>query len=83
MRLQLQADFERGQLEAALSRLSTQPQGFESLYLEMRGDVLLAQGDRSGAHDAYRDALAALDPAAPNRLLLQFKIDDLADVVQS
>jgi len=76
-------DFERGQLEAALSRLSTQPQGFESLYLEMRGDVLLAQGDRSGAHDAYRDALAALDPAAPNRLLLQFKIDDLADVVQS
>lgn len=76
-------DFERGQLDAALTRLNSTPPGFESLYLELRGDVLLAQGDRGGAQGAYREALAALDAAAPNRQLLQYKIDDLADVEQS
>lgn len=73
-------DFQRGQVEAALERLTPEPVGFESLYAELRGDVLLTKGDRAAARAAYVQALAALDDAAPNRMLLQFKIDDLADV---
>lgn len=71
-------EFQRGKLEEALARIATAPQGFESLYAELRGDLRLAQGDREAAHAAYVEALASLDPSAPNRLLLQQKLDDLA-----
>ncbi|MBS1199859.1 MAG: hypothetical protein H6R27_537 [Proteobacteria bacterium] len=49
---------------------------------ELRGDVLLAKGDRAGALAAYRQALEAAGPAAAPGLvdpeLLQLKIDDLS-----
>lgn len=76
-------EFQQGQLDAALSRVATAPSGFESLYAELRGDLRLAQGDRNAAHAAYTEALTALPPGAPNRTLLQQKIDDLAVAVDS
>jgi predicted negative regulator of RcsB-dependent stress response len=76
-------EFQQGALDAALARITTAPEGFEALYAELRGDLRLAQGDREAALAAYSEALAALDAAAPNRPLLQQKIDDLAAAVRS
>lgn len=76
-------EFQQGQLDAALSRIASAPEGFEALYAELRGDLRLAQGDRAAAHTAYTEALAALEPSAPNRALLQQKVDDLAAAVRS
>ncbi|HUS25430.1 MAG TPA: tetratricopeptide repeat protein [Candidatus Binatia bacterium] len=51
---------------------------FAPLYLELRGDITLAQGDRGAARTAYEKALKANPPAAA-RDGLQHKLDDLAD----
>jgi predicted negative regulator of RcsB-dependent stress response len=52
--------------------------GFGALYEELRGDIKLSKGDRSGAVEAYRKALAAASGnTGPD---LQQKLDDLADV---
>lgn len=76
-------EIQQGQLETALNRLARPPTGFEALYLELRGDVLLVQGERTRARVAYLDALAALEDGAPNRRFLQQKIDDLAEAAAS
>jgi len=52
---------------------------YASLAQELRGDILLAQGNRKGARESFEKALAASDDAAANRESLQRKIDDLAD----
>ena len=55
---------------------------YAALIAETRGDILLAQGDNSGALAAYEQAkaeLAALDNASPNPLL-DMKINDLQQV---
>jgi predicted negative regulator of RcsB-dependent stress response len=51
---------------------------FAPLYLELRGDIALAQGDRAGARGAFEKALK-LGPAPAARDGLQHKLDDLAD----
>jgi len=55
---------------------------YAALIAETRGDILLAQGDKSGALAAYEQAkaeLASLDNASPNPLL-DMKINDLQQV---
>ena len=54
-----------------------------SLFEELRGDIMLTQGDRAAARQAYQKAIEAGNEAAANRELLQQKLDDLADVVNS
>jgi predicted negative regulator of RcsB-dependent stress response len=49
---------------------------FAPLYHELRGDILLAKGDREGARAAYEKAIG-LGPAASGRDGLQRKLDDL------
>jgi predicted negative regulator of RcsB-dependent stress response len=49
---------------------------FASRYAEVRGDALLAKGDRAGALQAYRSALAGADTL--DGQLLDLKIQDLA-----
>jgi predicted negative regulator of RcsB-dependent stress response len=57
VRLQLEA----GELDAALALLAVKDmEGFESEYQELKGDVLLAKGDRDGARAAYQAALDKL-----------------------
>ena len=56
---------------------------FTGLYAELRGDIRLSSGDRKAARADYEAAMAALPPEAANRELLQRKLDDLADVVNS
>lgn len=59
--------------EAALDRLDEAPSGFEGLYAELRGDILLDQGELGAARSAYE--LAAGSDAADG--LLQLKLDSL------
>lgn len=49
---------------------------FASRYAEVRGDALLAKGDRTGALQAYRSARAGADTL--DGQLLDLKIEDLA-----
>lgn len=46
---------------------------------ELRGDILLAQGKRAEARNAYTNALAGYNDVPAKQNLLQLKIDDLAD----
>lgn len=60
-----------GKAEKALKVLqSNKPApGFASLYAEIEGDILLAQGKRQRAHAAYEKALAKRSRYAPTRQL--------------
>ncbi len=76
-RLQMQV----GQLDQALATIERfEGAGFDALAAEIRGDVLLAKGDRDGAREAYRYALD--NARAGERNLLQMKLDDLAPRVE-
>lgn len=71
---------QQGKFDDALKRLDAKlDESYAPLAQELRGDILLAQGDRKGARGAFEKALAASDAAAANRETLQRKIDDLAD----
>lgn len=52
---------------------------FRAAYDELRGDILLAQGKRAEARNAYTNALAGYHDVPAKQNLLQMKIDDLAD----
>lgn len=64
--------------DAALALTAVRdPGGFESEYAELKGDALLAKGDRDGARTAYQAALDKLSPQSPYRGLLTMKRDNL------
>ena len=63
----------QGQHDAALSRLEAAPAGFEGLYAELRGDILLDQGKTELARTAYEEAAGAGAAAG----LVQIKLDSL------
>lgn len=52
---------------------------FRAAYDELRGDILLSQGKRAEARNAYTNALAGYNDVPAKQSLLQMKIDDLAD----
>jgi predicted negative regulator of RcsB-dependent stress response len=62
----------------ALQLLNNAEPAYAPLVAELRGDILLAKGDRNGARDAYADALKTLAADSPARDGLQYKFDDLA-----
>lgn len=73
----------QGNLDQALGTLDgAKAAGTEARVTELRGDVLLAKGDRAGALKAYqaaRDAAArSRDAGLVDQELLELKIDDLA-----
>lgn len=66
-------------MDDALAALPATPApGFASMQASIRGDILLAQGNKSDARSAYQAALSAGGPVADQQLL-QIKIDDLAE----
>jgi predicted negative regulator of RcsB-dependent stress response len=68
---------EQKQADAALATLAGADAGaFAPRFAEVRGDALLAKGDRAGALAAYRAARAA-GAAATDADLLDLKINDL------
>lgn len=48
-----------------------------STALELRGDALLASGNRDQARDAYADALAGTDVASPVRRRIELKLQEV------
>jgi predicted negative regulator of RcsB-dependent stress response len=73
-----------GDAETALALLDGRDPGpHRALYEELRGDVLLSEGRRAEAREAYERALTAVSPTAANRELIERKLEDLADVVTS
>jgi predicted negative regulator of RcsB-dependent stress response len=72
---------EQHQADAALATLSAGDAGaFAGRYAEVRGDALLAKGDRAGALKAYREAQAAQGAQATGSSgddLLALKINEL------
>ncbi len=56
--------------------------GFESEYDELKGDALLAKGDRNGAYQAYRTAFEKLRPGSGYGRWLAMKRDNVAPGVQ-
>ncbi|MFT4046693.1 MAG: tetratricopeptide repeat protein [Solimonas sp.] len=75
--------WQQGKPDEALKTLDGDAGSFAALYDELRGDIKLAQGDRAAARGAYQKAFAATPEDEPGRQLLQRKLDDLADAVQS
>lgn len=51
--------------------------GFNGLFLDLKGDVLVAQGKKVEAKAAYQQALAMLDPQGKYHLLTQQKLEAL------
>ncbi len=67
-----------GDKDAALSLLEqAKPGKFASSYHELRGDILLQQGDAKAAEDAYTQALATQNSIRGNQSIVQMKLDDL------
>lgn len=69
---------QQNKLDEALALLAADGGSYKGLYLELRGDILLAKGDRDAARTAYTEALASTEERAANRALLQDKLSDLA-----
>ena len=64
---------------AALATLDRMPaDSFQGLTQELRGDVLVKLGRSDDARKAYQTALSTLGGEAPQRGVLQMKLDDLA-----
>lgn len=72
-------EFARGNTEAALKLLDSpdvqQVVGFE----EVRGDILLSQGNLEAARNAYSKALEAARAGNMQRPLLEMKLNDLTE----
>lgn len=51
--------------------------GFDGLYADLKGDVLLASGKNAEARGAYQLALDKMDPGSGYRGLVQLKLDGL------
>lgn len=65
--------------DEASAQLKDEPsKAFASEYAEVRGDILLAQGNKDAALTAFEKAVAGLDPQQQERqMILQMKIDNL------
>ncbi len=67
-----------GDKEAALAFLNVKDRaGFEAEYEELKGDILVAQGQRDAARPAYREALKHMPAGSPYAPMLNMKLDDL------
>lgn len=72
--------FSQQNYSAAMSTLDADMQKYASQAAELRGDILAAQGDNTGAAAAYEDAqaLAAADEMLRPSPLLRIKIESVA-----
>jgi predicted negative regulator of RcsB-dependent stress response len=79
VRLRLaRVELAQGNADQALKTLdAVKPGAFAARYAQVRGDVLLAKGDRDGALKAYREARGGGD-ATIDVGLIDLKIDELA-----
>ncbi len=71
-----------GEAEQALSTLdgAAEIAGFEALFAETRGDILLNMGRKEEARDAYSRALEGYAELPAKLALVEMKLDDLTGV---
>ena len=71
-----------GQYDAAMATLDgLKNSAYQAEAAEIRGDILLSQGDRAGAHDAYAQAIALHQEAKLTiSPILQMKFDNVIEV---
>ena len=64
----------------ALKLVDAKPEDtMAGLYADLKGDILLAQGNNAGARDAYQLALDRSEAGSPYRATLQLKLDSLGE----
>lgn len=64
----------------ALKQLEAKPvESLASMFSDMKGDVLAAQGKKAEARNAYQLALDRSEPGSPYRSIVQVKLDALSD----
>lgn len=73
-----QVELADGKAADALARIDAVGAEFPGLAQELRGDALSRLKRPDEARQAYQAAMTALDEQAPQRNVLQMKIDDLA-----
>lgn len=74
---QVQIYLAKQELVTASQLLSAAGEGvYDAFYLELKGDLAFAEGDRAAAREAYSAAMDQADPQT--RSLIQMKFDDLA-----
>ncbi len=67
-----------GDKEAALALLNVKERsGFEAEYEELKGDILVSQGQRDAARSSYRETLKYLPANSSYAPMLNMKLDDL------
>ena len=67
-----------GDKDAALSLIENVDTGkFAASYFELRGDILIQQGDAKAAQNAYIQSLANQNSIRGNQSIVQMKLDDL------
>lgn len=70
----------QGKSDEALNLLTAEvAPGFRGGYDELRGDILLSQGQSAAAREAYSNALTGYSDAPEKRNLVQMKLDDLVE----
>lgn len=74
-----QLKFAQGKAQDTLAALDAMPgKSFVSVTEELRGDALVKLGRQDDARKAYQAAIAAMGDSAPQRGVVQTKLDDLA-----
>ncbi|GAA0909741.1 tetratricopeptide repeat protein [Luteibacter anthropi] len=74
-----QLKFAQGKAQETLAALDAMPgKAFVSVSEELRGDALVKLGRQDDARKAYQAAIAAMGDSAPQRGVVQTKLDDLA-----
>lgn len=64
----------------ALKLVETKPvEPMAGVYADLKGDILLAQGNRAEARNAYQLALDRSEAGSPYRATIQIKLDALGD----
>lgn len=64
--------------DAAIAQLNrAHDAAFDALYFDAKGDVFTLKGNKDGARDAFKAALAKLAGDAPSRQYIQTKLDAL------
>jgi predicted negative regulator of RcsB-dependent stress response len=69
----------QGRLPQALELVQDRDDAWQSRRLEVKGDILLAQGDSEGAREAYGRAQQVATDDSANTALLRLKLDNLAE----
>ena len=68
--------FDQKDYAGALKMLDgDQDDAFVPLFANLKGDVLVAQGKTAEAREAYKLALAKLDPKSPMKAVVEIKLD--------